>query len=160
MTLRFFPPPPGLHFRSRQVGRNLTSQFVKFRVGVKAGDFYQLVAPLIPRSRVNLRGGHCDPDLFLIRGQPDHLHTFSMPDGTMTRRLFKERYAADLERANRSVAYVGDSPNDASMFAFFANSVGVANIARFADRMSEPPKFVTQASAGAGFAELVAHLLR
>ena len=78
----------------------------------------------------------------------------------MTRRLFKERYAADLERANRSVAYVGDSPNDAPMFAFFANSVGVANIARFADRMSEPPKFVTQASAGAGFAELVAHLLR
>jgi HAD superfamily hydrolase (TIGR01484 family) len=78
----------------------------------------------------------------------------------MTRHLFKERFGADLERANRSVAYVGDSPNDAPMFAFFANSVGVANVARFADRMSDTPKFVTQASSGAGFAELVAHLLR
>jgi hydroxymethylpyrimidine pyrophosphatase-like HAD family hydrolase len=78
----------------------------------------------------------------------------------MTRRLFKERFAADLEHANRSVAYVGDSPNDAPMFAFFANSVGVANVARFADRMSDQPKFVTEATSGAGFAELVAHLLR
>ncbi len=77
----------------------------------------------------------------------------------MTRQLFKERFAADLEHANRGVAYVGDSPNDAPMFAFFANSVGVANIARFADRLSDAPKFVTQASSGAGFAELVAHLL-
>ena len=71
-----------------------------------------------------------------------------------------ERTAADLERANRSVAYVGDSPNDAPMFAFFANSVGVANVGRFAGRMSDEPKFVTQASSGAGFAELIAHLLR
>ena len=78
----------------------------------------------------------------------------------MTRRLFKERFGVDLERTNRSVAYVGDSPNDAPMFAFFVNSIGVANVARFADRMSDKPKFVSQASSGAGFAELVAHLLR
>jgi hydroxymethylpyrimidine pyrophosphatase-like HAD family hydrolase len=78
----------------------------------------------------------------------------------MTRRLFKERFGVDLERTNRSVAYVGDSPNDAPMFAFFVNSIGVANVSRFADRMSDAPKFVTQASSGAGFAELVTHLLR
>jgi hypothetical protein len=78
----------------------------------------------------------------------------------MTRRLFKERFGVDLERTNRSVAYVGDSPNDAPMFAFFVNSIGVANVARFADRMSDKPKFVSQANSGAGFAELVAHLLR
>ena len=46
------------------------------------------------------------------------------------------------------------------MFAFFVHSVGVANVARFTDRISDQPKFVTQASSGAGFAELVAHLLR
>jgi len=79
---------------------------------------------------------------------------------TMTRRLFQERFAVDLEQANRNVAYVGDSPNDAPMFAFFVNSVGVANVERFADRRGEAPKFVTQAGSGAGFAELVAHLLR
>jgi HAD superfamily hydrolase (TIGR01484 family) len=78
---------------------------------------------------------------------------------SMTRRLFHERFGVDLERANRSVAYVGDSPNDAPMFAFFVNSVGVANIERFVDRIGDAPKFVTQASSGAGFAELAAHLL-
>jgi len=36
----------------------------------------------------------------------------------------------------------------------------VANVGRFASRMSDEPKFVTQASSGAGFAELVTHLLR
>lgn len=74
---------------------------------------------------------------------------------TMTRLLFQERFAAALDR---QVAYVGDSPNDAPMFDFFENSVGVANVRRF--KMASRPKFVTQASAGAGFAELVAHLLR
>jgi len=76
----------------------------------------------------------------------------------MTRRLFRERFAMDLGKANREIAYVGDSPNDAPMFEFFENSVGVANVRRFA--LASGPKYITQASAGAGFAELVAHLLR
>jgi HAD superfamily hydrolase (TIGR01484 family) len=71
----------------------------------------------------------------------------------MTRRLFKERFST----ANREIVYVGDSPNDVPMFEFFENSVGVANVRRFP--MTSQPKFVTRASAGAGFAELVAHLL-
>jgi HAD superfamily hydrolase (TIGR01484 family) len=77
----------------------------------------------------------------------------------MTRRLFKERFAADLEAANPGSLYVGDSPNDAPMFAFFDNSVAVANVRRFAGRLAAEPKFITQAASGAGFAELVAHLL-
>ena len=77
----------------------------------------------------------------------------------MARRLFAERFSLDLDAANRSVVYVGDSPNDAPMFGFFENSVGVANVRRFAGRLAAEPKFVTQASAGAGFAELAARLL-
>jgi hypothetical protein len=45
------------------------------------------------------------------------------------------------------------------MFGYFTNSVGVANVARFAGRLASPPKYVTQRAAGAGFAELVARLL-
>jgi len=78
----------------------------------------------------------------------------------MTRLLFQERFSTDLRKADREVAYIGDSPNDAPMFGFFTNSIGVANVRRFAGRMSAEPKFVTQASSGAGFAELAAHLLR
>lgn len=75
-----------------------------------------------------------------------------------TRQLFAEQFALDLEAANTELAFVGDSPNDSPMFAFFANSVGVANIARFAGRLEAAPKYVTQGFAGTGFAELAAHL--
>ena len=77
----------------------------------------------------------------------------------MARTLFGERFGIDLEAENRSVVYAGDSPNDAPMFAFFDKSVGVANVRRFAGRLAAEPKYVTRASAGAGFAELAAHLL-
>lgn len=77
----------------------------------------------------------------------------------MTRRLFAERFGVDLEAANRDYAFAGDSPNDAPMFAFFENSVGVANVTRFGGQLEAPPKYVTRAQSGQGFAELVAHLL-
>ena len=73
------------------------------------------------------------------------------------RRLFTERFGVDLGAENRHAVYAGDSPNDAPMFAFFDHSVGVANVRRFRDLR---PKYVTEAEAGAGFAELAAHLLR
>ena len=45
------------------------------------------------------------------------------------------------------------------MFGFFEHSVGVANVRRFEDLLSDKPKYVTRAASGAGFAELVEHLL-
>ncbi len=77
----------------------------------------------------------------------------------MTRRLFAECFDIDLERANPQFVFAGDSPNDAPMFAFFERSVGVANVARFSGRLAAAPKFVTRSACGAGFAELVSHLL-
>jgi len=78
----------------------------------------------------------------------------------MTRRLFAERFGWDLDARNREVVFAGDSPNDAPMFAYFASSVGVANLHRFDSLAFERPKYVTRGEAGAGFAELAAHLLR
>jgi HAD superfamily hydrolase (TIGR01484 family) len=72
-------------------------------------------------------------------------------------RVFAERFGLALDEANRRAVYIGDSPNDAPMFDFFDYSVGVANVRRF---QSLAPKYVTQTEAGAGFAELAAHLLR
>jgi HAD superfamily hydrolase (TIGR01484 family) len=77
----------------------------------------------------------------------------------MARRLFAERFGVDLAAANAHYAFAGDSPNDVPMFAFFRNSVAVANVARFAGRLGAEPKYVTRAACGAGFAELVGHLL-
>ena len=76
-----------------------------------------------------------------------------------TRLLVRERFGLDLERANASLVFAGDSPNDAPMFGFFERSVGVANVRRFAGRLAAEPKFVARGESGAGFAELAAHLL-
>jgi len=77
-----------------------------------------------------------------------------------TRLLLQERFGQALDEANAQFVYAGDSPNDAPMFAFFRNSVGVANVARFAGRMAAEPQYITQGEAGTGFAELVEHLLQ
>jgi HAD superfamily hydrolase (TIGR01484 family) len=77
----------------------------------------------------------------------------------MARLLLKERFALDLEQSNADFAFAGDSPNDAPMFGFFKNSVGVANVRRFEAVLEYAPKYVTRTAAGAGFAELAAHLL-
>jgi HAD superfamily hydrolase (TIGR01484 family) len=78
---------------------------------------------------------------------------------TMARILFRERFAADLERVRDTVVYVGDSPNDEPMFRFFPFAVGVANVRDFGDRLKTRPAFVTRARAGLGFAEVAEALL-
>lgn len=78
---------------------------------------------------------------------------------TMTRTLLREAFAVDLDAERARFAFVGDSPNDASMFDFFPISIGVANVRRFASRLDTPPKYVTARECGAGFAELADFLL-
>jgi HAD superfamily hydrolase (TIGR01484 family) len=78
----------------------------------------------------------------------------------MARRLFAERFGLDLNAANASVVFAGDSPNDAPMFEFFEKSVGVANVRRFESIAFQRPKFVTTAESAAGFEELAKHLLK
>lgn len=53
-------------------------------------------------------------------------------------------------------AFVGDSPNDQAAFAFFATSIGVANVARYAAALAPPPRYVTPSAYGHGFAEVIA----
>jgi HAD superfamily hydrolase (TIGR01484 family) len=78
---------------------------------------------------------------------------------TMARQLFSERFGIGADELRSRFAFAGDSPNDAPMFAWFENSVGVANVARYAGILEAEPKYVTQGFAGTGFAELAAHLL-
>jgi hypothetical protein len=77
----------------------------------------------------------------------------------MTRTLFTEAFATDLDVERDRFVFAGDSPNDAPMFAFFPHAVGVANVRAFADRIATLPAYVTVSEAGAGFAELADFLL-
>ena len=77
----------------------------------------------------------------------------------MTRRLMAEAFGVDIDAAAETVAYSGDSPNDAPMFGFFPHAVGVANVREWLDRMDALPAWITPSRGGAGFAELAATLL-
>jgi HAD superfamily hydrolase (TIGR01484 family) len=77
----------------------------------------------------------------------------------MTRRLFAEAFGADLDGARDHIVFVGDSPNDAPMFAFFPNAVGVANVRDFAGRIDAEPAWVTTARGADGFVELAQAIL-
>jgi HAD superfamily hydrolase (TIGR01484 family) len=78
---------------------------------------------------------------------------------SMTRILLADVFGIDVDAERARFVFAGDSPNDAPMFAFFPNAVGVANVRDFADRIETLPAYVTRGAAGAGFAELAAFLL-
>lgn len=55
--------------------------------------------------------------------------------------------------------FIGDSPNDDSMFSNFDHTVGVANIKPFIDELKSPPGYITQLFGGYGFAEMAESLI-
>ena len=73
--------------------------------------------------------------------------------------IVRELYGRDLDAELDQWVYIGDSTNDQRMFEHFGNSVGVANLRRFADQLTHWPRYITQGERGAGFAELTRALL-
>lgn len=69
-------------------------------------------------------------------------------------RAIETLWQIDADAARQRFLFVGDSGNDAAAFAWFEHTVGVANVTYHLARLPVPPRFVTQAAGGAGFAEL------
>lgn len=67
--------------------------------------------------------------------------------------IVKNHLDRDIDSELARWVYVGDSTNDARMFGHFPHSVGVANVARFVDQLSQLPRYVTRSERGAGFFE-------
>lgn len=78
---------------------------------------------------------------------------------TMSLRMMQELFGIDGHHSNSEIAYVGDSPNDAPMYAHFSNGIGVANLLPFASLMSDLPRYITKGEGGIGFAEFSDALL-
>jgi len=80
---------------------------------------------------------------------------------TMTRQLMHQEFDCEIAtpKGQQACAFIGDSPNDAPMFGFFKNSIGVSNIADLAGRCEALPKWITEGASGAGFCELAQHIL-
>ena len=73
--------------------------------------------------------------------------------------IVRELWRRTLDDEIDRWACVGDSTNDQTMFAAFAHSIGVANIARFVPQLAHLPRYVTQGERGAGFAEVARAVL-
>ena len=78
---------------------------------------------------------------------------------TMTKIMMSESFGVELDAEPDAWVFVGDSPNDAPMFAYFPHAIGVANINAFGDQLSSAPAYVTTAASGAGFCEMADFLL-
>lgn len=73
--------------------------------------------------------------------------------------MLNDEFGIDARTNEDAVIYAGDSPNDAPMFGYFSNAVGVANVMRFKDQLTAAPRWVTRNESAKGFAELAAALL-
>ncbi len=98
---------------------------------------------------------------FQARASSVHINVWH---GTFDKAPMSLRYLAEIrgEPAPASLGrwvFVGDAPNDESMFAAFPHSVAVANLLPLRERLDALPAFVTRSSHGEGFIELAAHLL-
>jgi HAD superfamily hydrolase (TIGR01484 family) len=79
---------------------------------------------------------------------------------TMSVQLLRDVFDIDGYIDREKIAYLGDSPNDAPMFAHFPISIGVANILPFAQLMPHLPAYVSVGEGGNGFAEFANILLK
>lgn len=79
---------------------------------------------------------------------------------TAVRRFVKQEWGASLGAGDRRYVYVGDSFNDAPLFAAFPLSVGVANVKDVLERLDAPPRYVTRAREGKGFGEVADAVIR
>ncbi|HJV85510.1 MAG TPA: HAD-IIB family hydrolase [Noviherbaspirillum sp.] len=77
-----------------------------------------------------------------------------------TQRILSDVFHVNDALARDSYVFVGDSGNDAPMFAHYPHSVGVANVLRHMSRLTDPPAWIAPDSCGAGFVQVAQALLQ
>jgi HAD superfamily hydrolase (TIGR01484 family) len=73
---------------------------------------------------------------------------------TAARRFLPEATGHDLDRDLARIVFVGDSANDAPMFAHVPNSVGVSTVTRHLADIPVAPAWITDGPGGEGFVEV------
>jgi hydroxymethylpyrimidine pyrophosphatase-like HAD family hydrolase len=91
-----------------------------------------------------------------------HLHaTFDTDDkASGAVRFCVRELGEEAGRALGRFAFAGDSGNDASCFAAFRTTFGVANVRASLGMLSLPPRYVSSCAMGDGFAQIAEEILR
>jgi HAD superfamily hydrolase (TIGR01484 family) len=131
-----------------------------YRAADLAVDFREDVPPLAPADIQRIvaiferQGAHAKVSSIHVNGWFGDYDKL-----TTTRLMMHELFGVDLDAQRQHYVFAGDSPNDAPMFGYFPNAVGMANVGDFAGRLDHQPRWVTTARSGAGFVELARALL-
>ncbi|MEL0157608.1 MAG: HAD-IIB family hydrolase [Deltaproteobacteria bacterium] len=132
-----------------------------YREADLAVDFCEDVAPLPNESVLKIKNIFEDSGA-VAKISSIHVNGwFGDYDKLSTCQLFvSSQLGFELSEQREKFIFVGDSPNDEPMFQYFPNAVGVANVQNFINQLEHPPTWVTHQKSGAGFVELVDHLLK
>ena len=132
-----------------------------YREADLAVDFCEDVAPLPNESVLKIKNIFEDSGA-VAKISSIHVNGwFGDYDKLSTCQLFvSSQLGFKLSEQREKFIFVGDSPNDEPMFQYFPNAVGVANVQNFINQLQHPPTWVTHQESGAGFVELVDHLLK
>lgn len=93
---------------------------------------------------------------FSVRQSSIHINIWlgDFDKSAMSLRVGRELLGLDLEALQKRSIFIGDAPNDESMFRNFPMSVGVANIRKHLPDMSHRPVAIASQPSGLGFAEM------
>jgi len=72
--------------------------------------------------------------------------------------MLAKEFSLTQQQMKEQVLFIGDSLNDESMFEFFPNSVGVANIEHSLEKLTHLPNWITTKSYGYGFNQVIASI--
>ena len=90
-----------------------------------------------------------------------HIHAYKptneKADGVYP--LMQAAFAMSADAVHARAAFIGDSPNDTSLFASIPLSVGVANVRASLGKIATPPAYICNAECGAGFVEFATALI-
>jgi HAD superfamily hydrolase (TIGR01484 family) len=90
-----------------------------------------------------------------------HIHAYyprnEKADGVYP--LMQTKFGLTVDEVHARAAFIGDSPNDASLFSWIPISVGVANVRDALDQIETPPAYVCERACGAGFVEFAQRLI-
>lgn len=94
---------------------------------------------------------------YQVRRSSIHLNVWqgSFDKCAMAKRLGEDLLGLNDQQLKEQAAFIGDAPNDESMFEFFPKTVGVSNISHHLDSMNHHPSCLTDQASGKGFAEFV-----
>jgi len=144
----------------KQVPGSAIASDQPFRITDYAVDFAEDVPPL-PKSEVQRIADLAKAHGATAKISSIHVNCWFGDHSKLatSAKLLQDVFNVSPEEAQRQVMFVGDSPNDETLFEHFQNSVGVANILESLAYEFARPKYVTKGKGGSGFTELARYLL-